>query len=65
MVAIHGDKGLLPRDPTKNTATIAAQAMLDYLGEPDRGIAFELHKKCLLPVDLVVVLPQQWLVSWQ
>lgn len=45
LVAIHGEKGQLPRDPAKNAATLAAQAMLDHLGEQDCGVAFELHKK--------------------
>lgn len=44
LVAIHGDKGQLPRELHLNAATIAAQALLDHLGESDRGIAFELYK---------------------
>ena len=41
---ISGDKGLLPHDPEKNTATVAARALLTHLGEEQRGIEFEIHK---------------------
>ena len=42
---ITGDRGKLPRDPEKNTVTVAAQALLSYLGEEGRGIEFEIHKR--------------------
>lgn len=35
----------LPTDPTKNTAGVAAQALLNHLGRPDEGIELEIHKK--------------------
>jgi homoserine kinase len=40
---IAGDQGRLPRDATKNTAGIAAQALLDILGER-RGVALTIRK---------------------
>lgn len=42
---ILNDGGKLPTDPLKNTATVAGQAVLDAIGEPDMGIELELHKK--------------------
>jgi homoserine kinase len=40
---ITGDEGRLPRDAGKNTAGIAAQALLAYLGEK-RGVALTIRK---------------------
>jgi homoserine kinase len=40
---IAGDQGRLPRDATKNTAGIAAQALLNILGER-RGVALTIRK---------------------
>ena len=42
---ITGAKGKLPYEPDKNTAGVAAQKLLDYLGEKKLGIELELHKK--------------------
>src|SRR5213595_87244 len=40
---ITGDKGRLPRDAAKNTAGVAAQALLRILGER-RGIGLTINK---------------------
>ena len=40
---ILGDHGRLPRDPAKNTASVAAQALLNLLGE-QRGVALTIRK---------------------
>src|SRR5580692_9210037 len=40
---ILGDHGRLPRDPAKNTASIAARALLTMLGER-RGVALTIRK---------------------
>src|SRR5258707_222726 len=40
---ITGDHGRLPRDPAKNTASVAAQALLHVLGET-RGVALTIRK---------------------
>ena len=40
---ISGDQGRLPRDATKNTAGVAAQALLNILGER-RGVALTIRK---------------------
>jgi len=40
---ILGDGGRLPRDPAKNTASVAAQALLAILGER-RGLALTIRK---------------------
>jgi len=40
---ILGDSGRLPRDPAKNTASVAAQALLTILGER-RGLALTIRK---------------------
>src|SRR5205809_2811325 len=40
---ITGDQGRLPRDAAKNTAGVAAQALLTILGEP-RGVAISIRK---------------------
>ena len=42
---ITGAKGKLPLDIYKNTAGFAALKLLEYLGEQERGIEFEIHKK--------------------
>jgi len=42
---ITGDGGLLPRDPAKNTAGVAARALLETLGlDREVGVALELQK---------------------
>jgi homoserine kinase len=41
--SIENDGGRLPRDPTKNTASVAAQALLNRLGDR-RGIALTIRK---------------------
>jgi len=41
--AIHGDGGLLPTDPVKNTAGVAAQAFLNTYA-PEVGVDIELFK---------------------
>jgi homoserine kinase len=41
--AIAGDDGRLPRDPERNTASIAARALLASLGET-RGVALDIEK---------------------
>src|SRR4030088_2018447 len=40
---ITGDQGRLPREAAKNTAGVAAQALLDILGEK-RGVALTIRK---------------------
>jgi homoserine kinase len=42
---ITGAKGKLPYEPEKNTAGFAALKLLEHLGETNRGIEMELHKK--------------------
>jgi len=42
---ITGAKGKLPYEVEKNTASFAAQRLLEHLGETKRGIEFEIHKK--------------------
>ncbi len=42
---ISGAQRKLPYDPLKNTAGFAALKLLEHLGESDRGIDMELHKK--------------------
>ena len=42
---ITGDKGKLPYEVEKNTASFAAQRLLEHLGEEKRGIEIEIHKK--------------------
>ena len=41
---ITGDGGILPKDPLKNTATVALRAMLDDLGA-EFGLNVKLHKR--------------------
>jgi homoserine kinase len=43
IAAIEGDGGRLPRDAAKNTAGVAAQALLDRLGE-QRGVSLTIRK---------------------
>lgn len=45
ITSIFNDGGKLPLDPTKNTATVAGQAVLDAIGESNLGIEIEIHKK--------------------
>lgn len=42
---ITGAKGKLPYEIEKNTAGFAAQKLLEHLGEEQRGIEMEIHKK--------------------
>ncbi len=42
---ITGDNGKLSLDPMKNTASFAAIQMLEKLGESQRGIEMEVHKR--------------------
>jgi homoserine kinase len=43
LVEVRGDHGVLPRDPAKNTATVAVSAMLAELGS-GRGLEVRLDK---------------------
>jgi homoserine kinase len=43
ITAIEGDEGRLPRDAARNTAGVAAQALLTHLGE-SRGVALTIRK---------------------
>lgn len=45
ITAITGAKGKLPFEVEKNTAGFAAQRLLEHLGETERGIDMEIHKK--------------------
>ncbi|MBX2870852.1 MAG: homoserine kinase [Saprospiraceae bacterium] len=45
ITAITGAKGKLPFEVEKNTAGYAAQRLLEHLGETERGIEMEIHKK--------------------
>ncbi len=42
---ILNDGGKLPLEASKNTATVAGQAVLDAIGESKMGIEIEIHKK--------------------
>jgi len=42
---IYGDKGKLSREVEKNTASLAAIKLLEYLGETKVGIQMEIYKK--------------------
>jgi len=42
---ITGAKGKLPYEVEKNTAGFAAMKLLEHLGETERGIEMEIHKK--------------------
>src|SRR5436190_18267405 len=48
---ITGDDGRLPREAARNTAGVAAQALLAHAGEP-RGVALTIHKG--LPLSSVL-----------
>ena len=39
-----GDK-ILPREVEKNTAGVAAQRLLQHLGQPETGVELEIHKR--------------------
>ena len=43
IAGIEGDGGRLPRDAARNTAGVAALALLTKLGEP-RGVALTIRK---------------------
>ena len=43
IAAVHGDAGRLSIDPTRNTAGVAVQALLDRL-ETTRGVTLTVHK---------------------
>lgn len=45
ITTITGAKGKLPFEVEKNTAGFAAQRLLEHLGETERGIEMEIHKK--------------------
>lgn len=45
IVKITGHSGKLPYDAEKNTAGVAAMRLLQHLGEPNRAIELEIHKK--------------------
>jgi homoserine kinase len=51
VVAIEGDGGVLPTDPKKNTAAVAAQALLDTIGA-QQGVEITLHKRLPLASGL-------------
>jgi homoserine kinase len=42
---VTGAKGKIPTDIRKNTAGVAVQKYLEHLGEANRGIELEVHKK--------------------
>ncbi|MFT4551703.1 MAG: homoserine kinase [Chlamydiales bacterium] len=44
IVSITGDGGKLPKDAEKNTASVAANALLKHIGRK-KGVAIVLHKK--------------------
>jgi len=43
ITAIHGDNGRLPKEPGKNTASVAVQSLLNKLGS-NQGVDIELFK---------------------
>ncbi len=45
LLSIKGDEGRLPLDPQKNTVSAAVISVLEHIGEKNRGIEIELHKK--------------------
>ena len=45
ITGIFGAKGKLPIEVEKNTAGVAALRLLEFLGESERGIEFEIYKK--------------------
>ncbi|MDO8368195.1 MAG: homoserine kinase [Saprospiraceae bacterium] len=46
---ITGASGKLPYEPERNTAGMAVLRLLQHLGEQDRGIEIEIHKK--MPIN--------------
>lgn len=42
---ITGHQGKLPLEVERNTAGVAALRLLEYLGEAERGVELEIHKK--------------------
>ena len=46
---ITGAGGKLPYEPDLNTAGLAVRRLLEHLGESDRGIELEIHKK--MPIN--------------
>ncbi len=46
---ITGAGGKLPYEPERNTAGLAVLRLLEHLGESDRGIELEIHKK--MPIN--------------
>ena len=51
LVAVEGDGGRLPREPERNTATVAISGLLEKLGRPF-GVEVELHKRMPLASGL-------------
>ena len=51
LTEVRGDGGLLPRDPTRNTATVAITALMERLGSPF-GVEVELEKRMPLASGL-------------
>lgn len=47
ILSIEGDGGRLPKDPTKNTSTIAIQKYLEHI---QSGQGFDIHLKKLMPL---------------
>lgn len=45
ITSIQGASGKLPYDVMKNTAGFAAKRLLEFIGESDRPIEMEIHKK--------------------
>jgi homoserine kinase len=43
IAGVFGDDGRLPRDPSRNTAGVAAQALLDHVGDR-RGVSLTIRK---------------------
>jgi len=44
IIEIRGDKKDIPLSPEKNIAAITARALLNYLGEDNRGLELKIHK---------------------
>ena len=44
IIEITGDEGRLPKDVSKNTAGIAIQKFLEFIGKPEQGFSLSLHK---------------------
>jgi homoserine kinase len=45
IVKMTGSAGKIPHEPEKNTAGVAALRLLEHLGQTNRGIELEIHKK--------------------